>query len=161
MLRMMKIYLIATVALWGYLGAFGNITDWDGTLVAVNSVTSMATFDADTAAWRATSNVAVVWLGALLIMLMKLATAGMCTVGIVRMWRTRNSDAMVFAEAKKAALIGCATAMVMLFGGFIVIAETWFELWRSDVMRGIVLDSAFRYGGMISLVALFVATNND
>ena len=49
----------------------------------------------------------------------------------------------------------------MLFTGFIVIAESWFELWRSDVMRGPVLDSAFRYGGMIALIAVFVAVKEE
>ncbi|MFT6056479.1 MAG: hypothetical protein ACJAS2_000754 [Pseudohongiellaceae bacterium] len=28
----------------------------------------------------------------------------------------------------------------MLFGGFIVIAEGWFELWRSEFLRGPSLD---------------------
>nr|MDA3933179.1 DUF2165 family protein [Gammaproteobacteria bacterium] len=59
------------------------------------------------------------------------------------------------------ALTGCMIAVIMLFGGFIVIAESWFELWRSDVMRGPVLESAFRYGGMIMLIALFVATKDE
>jgi hypothetical protein len=42
----------------------------------------------------------------------------------------------------------------MLFGGFIVIADSRFELWRSDGMRGPVLDSAYRYLGSILLIAL-------
>lgn len=58
-------------------------------------------------------------------------------------------------------MTGCAIAVTMLLGGFIVIAETWFELWRSDVMRGPVLGSAFRYAGLITLIALFVATRDD
>ncbi|GAC21150.1 DUF2165 family protein [Paraglaciecola arctica] len=44
----------------------------------------------------------------------------------------------------------------MLFGGFIIIAESWFELWRSESMLGPVLQSAFRYGGFIGFIALFV-----
>jgi predicted small integral membrane protein len=72
------------------------------------------------------------------------------------MWQARHADTKQFQMSKQLGLIGCAVALVMLFGGFIVIAETWFELWRSDVMRGPVLDSAFRYAGMIALIALFV-----
>jgi len=48
----------------------------------------------------------------------------------------------------------------MLFGGFIVIAESWFELWRSETM-GVVLSAALRYGSMIVLIAIFVATPDD
>lgn len=50
---------------------------------------------------------------------------------------------------------------VALFGGFVVIAESWFELWRSEAMRGPVLESAFRYCGLIALIAVFVATNDN
>jgi predicted small integral membrane protein len=49
----------------------------------------------------------------------------------------------------------------MLFGGFIVVAEGWFELWRSAAMRAEVLDAAFRYGGMIALIGLLVATGDE
>lgn len=160
MLRTAKIFLVLLVALWGFLGALGNISDWNGTVASVGAVTSMATFD-DGPVWRATSSQVVNWSGALFIMLSKLAAGVMCVIGALSMWRSRASDAVVFNAAKKFALTGCAIAVVMLFGGFIVIAETWFELWRSDVMRGPVLDSAFRYGGLITLIALFVATRDD
>ena len=49
----------------------------------------------------------------------------------------------------------------MLFSGWIVIAETWFELWRSEVMREAALDAAFRYCGMIGLIALFVGMHDE
>ena len=57
-------------------------------------------------------------------------------------------------------LIGCGNALLMLFLGFIVIGETWFELWRSDELRTAALETAFRYGGMITLVALFIGTQD-
>ncbi len=156
MLRTLKILMVVTVALWGYVGAFQNVIDWGGTIGAVGAATSMATFDGGAESWQATSNPVVVWMGALFIWFSKLTAAALCTVGATRMWRARASDAATFASAKDAALAGCAVAVIMLFGGFIVIGESWFELWRSDALRGPVLDSAFRYGGMITLIALFV-----
>lgn len=161
MLRIAKTILVATVALWGFVGAFQNVADWDGTLAAVTLATSMATFDGGAASWQATSSPAVIWVGALFIMLSKVAAGVMCTIGALNMWRARGSDAGTFVAAKRSALTGCAIAVVMLFGGFIVIAESWFELWRSDAMRGPVLESAFRYGGMITLIALFVAAKEN
>ena len=156
MLRTTKICLVLTVALWGLLGAFHNVTDWSGTTGAVGAVTSMVTFDGGAGSWQATSNPVVIWIGALVIALSKLASGVLCAIGAMGMWRARNADAVAFRAAKGVALAGCAIAMIMLFGGFVVIAESWFELWRSEVMRGPVLDSAFRYGGMIMLIALFV-----
>ncbi len=161
MLRITKIVLILTVVLWGSVGALQNIIDWSGTTGAVASATSMVTFDGGAESWQATSSPIVIWIGALFILLSKVATAVLCLIGAGRMWKAQGSDAATFAKAKEIALAGCAIAVIMLFGGFIVIAESWFELWRSDVMRGPVLASVFRYGGMIALIAIFVGAGDD
>ena len=55
------------------------------------------------------------------------------------MWQSRNASVADFSSAKRIALAGCGIAVIMLFGGFIVIAESWFELWRSEAMA--FLDS--------------------
>ena len=55
-------------------------------------------------------------------------------------------------------MAGCGIFAIMLFGGFTVLAEAWFELWRSDAMRGPVLDTAYRYLGSILLIELFVGS---
>ena len=161
MLAKTKTLLIVTIALWGFIGAYQNIANWDGTIGAVQSATSMTTFEDGASSSHATSNPVIVWMGALFIVLSKLATATLCAIGAVRMWQAQANDMAAFASAKEIALTGCAIAMIMLFGGFIVVAESWFELWRSDSMRGPVLDSAFRYGGMIALIGLFVATKDE
>ena len=161
MLRTTKMFLVLVVALWGFTGAFHNIVDWGGTMGAVGAAVSMATFEGGAESWQAMSSPIVIWLGALFIMLSKLTAAVLCTMGATRMWRVRGADGGSFNSAKQYALAGCSVAMIMLFGGFVVIAETWFELWRSDVMRGPVLDSAFRYAGMIMLTALFVGMKDD
>ena len=66
-----------------------------------------------------------------------------------------------FSAAKELALVGCAIVLFMLFGGFIVVAETWFEMWRSEALRSASLESAFRYSGMITLIALFVGMRDE
>jgi len=161
MLRVTKILLIACVALWCLLGAFGNVTDWAGTMGAVGAAASMSTFEGGAESWRATSSPVVIWMGALMIMLTKLAAGILCSVGTFRMWQARAADAAVFAVAKTPALAGCGVAMLLLFGGFIVIGETWFEMWRSDLLRDLSLQSAFRYGGMVTLIALYVGCLED
>jgi predicted small integral membrane protein len=72
-----------------------------------------------------------------------------------------SHDAAAFQKAKAIALTGCAVAMFMLFAGWIVIAETWFEAWRSDLLREQALQSAFRYCGMIGVIALFVGMQDE
>ncbi len=159
MFRQVKIALVFSVALWGLVGALHNVYDWDGTLGAVTAATSMSTFEGGAEKWQATSNTVVVWAGALFIFSAKLISCLFCAWGGSKMWQNR-SDGAAFKQAKQLALSGCGIAIMMLFLGFVVVAESWFELWRSEVMRGPVLDSAFRYAGMIGLVALLVATED-
>ena len=161
MLRFMKILLVLGVALWCLLGALGNLTDWSGTTSAVKTVISMATFEDGAAHWRATSNPVVITMGALFIMLYKTVAGLLCLEGARRMWGARANGAADFAKAKTFALTGCAVAVFMLFVGFSAIAETWFELWRSEAMREPVLASAFRYAGMVSLIAIFVGMHDE
>ena len=160
MIRIVKIGLIVTVVLWGLFGALGNILNWDETLGSVAAVSSMGTFEGGAESWQATSSPLVIWLGALFIMLSKLSAGILCAVGAGRMWQSRNAGAVDFAAAKRIALAGCGIAVIMLFGGFIVIAESWFELWRSEAL-GAVLTAAVRYASMIALIAIFVAMPDD
>ncbi|NNC37939.1 MAG: DUF2165 family protein [Hyphomonadaceae bacterium] len=159
--RIVKILLILSVAMWGTLGAFGNFDDWEGTKGAVEATTSMVTFEESLAHWRATSNTVIIMIGAVLIPFLKLLTAALCFLGAWKMWGARKADAAVFHRASYWALTGCGVAMFMLFAGWIVIAETWFELWRSDVLRDASLQAAFRYCGMIGVIALFVGMRED
>lgn len=159
LLRSVKILLVLAVALWGIVGALLNVLHWDGTLASVTSATSMSTFEGGAEAWQATSNPMLMWLGAIFIAGSKFAAAALCLLGAGRMFAARAADAEAFTAAKELALAGCGIAVFMLFAGFIVVAESWFEMWRSEVLRAISLDSAFRYGGMIALIAIFVAQN--
>ena len=161
MLRMLKILLVLTVAAWALLGGSMNILHWQETTGSVAAVTTMATFEGGADSWRATSNPVLILLGSLFITLSKLTGGVLCVLGALKMARARSGDAASFAAAKQLALAGCAVIVFMLFGGFVVIAEGWFDLWRSDVMRGPVLDSAFRYAAIIALIAIFVADKND
>lgn len=161
MIRNAKIALVVTVALWGLVGALFNLIHWGETTGTVGAVTSMSTVEGGTESWQAITIPAIDWLGALFIMLSKVAAGALCSIGAWRMWQARSGDAASFAAAKEIALAGCAVAVIMLFGGFIVIAESWFELWRSQTFGGEVLGAAFRYAGMIALIAIFVGMRDD
>ncbi|MCB2114251.1 MAG: DUF2165 family protein [Parvularculaceae bacterium] len=161
MLRVIKIILVLSVAAWAFAGAFGNVMDWEGTTGAVAAATSMSTFEGGAESWRATSNPAVIRAGAFYIVVLKMAAGVFSALGAIRMVAARKADAATFQKAKSLALAGCGVAMFMLFTGWIVIAETWFEMWRSDVMRDVALNSAFRYCGMIGVMALFIGMTDD
>ncbi len=161
MLRTTKVFLILSVALWAFAAALQNIVNWDDTILGVSVATTMSTFEGGAESWQATSNPIVIWTGAFFIILAKIATGVLCVIGAHNMWHARHSDSTTFSVAKELALVGCAIALFMLFAGFIVVAETWFEMWRSEEMRSAALETAFRYAGMITLIALFVGMRDE
>ncbi len=161
MLRIVKMLLILSVAAWAILGALGNVVDWAGTTGAVEAATTMSTFDPAPTSGRSTANPAVILLGSIFIVSLKVVTGVLCSIGVWRMWRARKAETVEFAQSKTYALTGCGVGIFMLFAGWIVIAETWYELWRSPTMLEPVLGSAFRYAGMIGIIALFVGAREE
>jgi predicted small integral membrane protein len=159
MLRIVKIVLAATVAAFGFICGIFDLTHWHTTVETVGVVTSMTGWSGGAASWQAVRSAPLSWFGAAWIIAGDLTAAALCAASVARMWSARNAAVTEFAAAKKLALAGCGVLAIMLFGGFNVLAETWFELYRSDAMRGPVLDTAFRYLGSILLIALFIANN--
>jgi predicted small integral membrane protein len=80
MLRFIKVLLVLTVAGFGFLGALGNVADWNGTLGAITAATSMSTFDGGAESWRATTSPLLIGIAAVMIPLMK------CTSGVLCAW---------------------------------------------------------------------------
>ncbi len=158
MLRIVKIVLVAAVAIFGLLSGIFDLINWRSTVQYVGMVTSMTSWQGGAASWKALGSAPLSWLGALWIIGGDLAAAVLCGASVARMWRARTAGDGEFSSAKKLALAGCGVLAIMLFGGFNVLAEIWFELWRSDAMRGPVLDTVDRYLGSILLIALFVAS---
>ena len=161
MIRMAKIGLIVVAALWGFVGALGNILDWNQALGSVAAVTSMATFEGGSESWQAMTSPVLSWLGALFIVSGKLGTGVLCMIGARQMWQSRDGDAANFTLAKQYALTGCAVGAIMLFGGFLVIGESWFELWRTEGPIRMALTDAFRYAGLLMLIAIFVGQRDE
>jgi len=157
MLRIVKIVLTATVATFGFLSGIFDLIHWSNTVGAVGMVTSMTSWQGGASSWQAVGSAPLNWLGAVWIIAGDLAAAVLCAASVARMWSARNATGAEFAAAKKLALAGCGILAIMLFGGFIVLAEAWFELYRSDALRGPVLDTAYRYLGSVLLIALFIA----
>lgn len=158
MIRPLKIVLVAIVAFWGLIGAMGNFASLDMSYQYVEIVTSMSGMLADDAPappWRTTSPI-VVWAGVLLIVLGKLGAFAFCSAGAYMMFRARKADQRAFAAAKKWAITGCGVAVIMLFGGFTVVGETMYLMWAFPDGEHSA-TGAFRYGGFIALIMIFVA----
>ena len=161
MYRLVKVGLMATAAWWAIGSGLYNVTNWAESLTYIEAVTTMSMFEGGSDSWRATSSPIIVWAGLLFIFGAKVAAAIMCSVGTWRMWKAREADRTAFVEARQIGLAGCGIAVIMLFGGFIGIAENFFELWRSADIGGSVLGGAYRYGGVMALIGILVGATDD
>ncbi|WP_340587981.1 DUF2165 family protein [Erythrobacter alti] len=161
MYRIIKILLALSIAAWALFGALGNVLDWSGTTGAVTATASMSTFEGGADNWRAITNPAVITVVAIMIPALKFTAGVFCMLGAWRMWNARKADQAAFQQAKQAALAGAGIAVILLFVGWIVFAETWFELWRSEPWREAALQSAFRYAGLIALMSLMIGARDD
>lgn len=161
MIRLIKIKLVFLVAFWGLMGVLGNLAHLGLTYDNVQQVTSMTHMvEAGGAPPWANSNPVVIWLGVLLIVAGKAGALLFGTVGGIAMLRARTASAEAFQVAKKWAIVGCGAAVLMLFGGFTVIGETVFLMFFDPELEH-AAQAAFRYGGFIALIMIFLAQRDE
>lgn len=158
MIRSLKILLAGIVAYWGLIGVMGNLLSLDITYEYVEMVTSFTGIapkeGAEFPPWQ-TSNPIIVSLGVLLIVSGKLGAFIFCSLGVYKMIKAHKASAEVFAQAKQFAVFGCGLAIVMLFGGFIVIGETMYLMWANPDGASSA-QAAWRYGGFMALIMIFI-----
>lgn len=154
MIRILKIVLILFVAIWGIVGAWGNVTSAAGGIAQVAQVLSMeGTFNPNS--WRAVESTPLVWLAWSVIPIGKLVAGVLCAIGAWQLWGARRATAAQFNGSKTLAVLGCGVAVAMLYGAFMVIANIYFQLWQveTDVTT---LPRAFRHMAPIAFIMLFV-----
>jgi predicted small integral membrane protein len=71
------------------------------------------------------------------------------------LWRTRHEDASAFNSAKTFAILGAGMAMVVWFGGFVVMGGALFQMWQTQIGTG-SFNGAFIYASTSALVLLFL-----
>lgn len=154
LIRLCKTALVATVALFFLLVAFGNLTDYGSNLAFVQHVLAMDTiFPDSTLTWRAVTAGWAQSLAYWLIIAWELATGLVLAWAAWRLYQARGV-ARRFNAARPLAVLGL-TLGVLLYGlGFIVIGGEWFAMWQSPTWNG--QDSAARFLVLIGLVLLVV-----
>ena len=75
------------------------------------------------------------------------------------MWSSRALESAHFNKAKEFAIAGCGIAIAMLFGGFFVVGEVYFDLWMTP-LGDVALPNAFRMIGCIGVIALIVGQSD-
>jgi predicted small integral membrane protein len=155
-IRAAKTVMVAAVALFATLVAFGNLTDYGTNFVFVQHVLSMDTIFAGSAiGYRAITSPALHHAAYALIIAAEAATAVLCWIGAYALMRRIHADAAAFNRAKTFAVLGLTLGFLLWQVGFMTVGGEWFGMWQSTQWNGV--PSAFRFVMVILGVLIFVA----
>jgi predicted small integral membrane protein len=155
-IRAAKAALVAAVALFASLTAFGNLTDYNTNFVFVEHVMSMDTiFPFSTIHYRAITSPALHHAAYALIIAAEAATAVLCWIGAAALAIRLRAEAAAFERAKAFAVLGLTLGFLVWQVGFMSIGGEWFGMWQSQQWNGV--PSAFRFLMTIIAVLIFVA----
>jgi len=158
-MRLSKVALVAAIALWLALVAFGNLTDYGSNLAFVQHVLAMDSIFPDAAIhYRAIHAPLLQHAAYVLIIAAEALAAVLCGVGAWRMWRARRTPAATFQRAMRPAVAGLTLGVLLWLGGFMAIGGEWFGMWMSTQWNG--LASAFRFV-VVLLAALLYLGQRD
>ena len=155
-IRLLKIVLVVFVGLQGWFYVAGNLANWEAGHAAVGYVLSMQGHEVyGTHIVPPVTHPALVTLAFLAIIAGEFLVGALSLAGAWQLWRARRADAAAFNEAKRFAILGAGMAVVVWFGGFIVIGGALFQMWETEVGSG-SFEGAFIYAASSALVLLFV-----
>ncbi len=159
-IRYSKLLLVAAMAFYVSLVAFGNITDYGSNLAFVQHVLAMDTvFPESAITYRAIEAPAAQHAAYLLIIALETLTGTICWLGAWRMLQNIRAPADRFNRSKNTAVIGLTLGFLLWQAGFMAIGGEWFGMWMSTQWNG--LESAFRFSTTLILVLIFLTRQDD
>lgn len=159
-IRLAKVAMVAGLALYALLVAFGNITDYGSNFAFVQHVLSMdTTFPGNRLMYRAVTSPVLQQAGYAAIIAGEGLTGLVLAYAAWRLWRLRRANAADFVAGKVPVALGAAMAFLVWFVGFLVIGGEWFAMWQSPAWNG--QESAFRFVACFLLVTVFVMQKEE
>jgi predicted small integral membrane protein len=159
-MRLSKTVLVATIALWLALVAFGNITDYGSNLVFVQHVLAMDSIFPDAGIqYRAIHSPLLQQVAYVLIIATETSAAVLCGCGAWRLWCARRDDVTTFRRAGQLAVAGLMLGLLLWLGGFMAIGGEWFGMWMSTQWNG--LASAFRFVVVLLAALIHLCQRDD
>ena len=154
--RLAKTALVAAMAFYASLVAFGNITDYGTNYAFVEHVLKMDTIFPDATIHYRAINEPWMWTaGYLLIIVAETATVVLCWIGAVAMLRRLRDGATAFNHSKAWAIGGLAFGFLVWQVAFMSVGGEWFGMWQSQTWNG--LSSAARIFMTFIAVLIYVS----
>ncbi len=155
-IRAAKVALVAAIALFASLVAFGNLSVYNTNFAFVQHVISMDTiFPSSAIAYRAIASPALHHAAYAVIIAAETTTAILCWIGAVIMLHYIRASSVVFNRAKIFAVVGLTLGFLLWQVGFVSIGGEWFGMWQSQQWNGV--PSSFRILITIAVVLIFIA----
>ena len=160
-IRYLKIILVLFVGLQAWFYVAGNIANWDAGLAVIGYVLGMEGHEYyPVHIVPALTSPTVHVIAFLIILTGEFLVGALSLKGALNLWKARRAEAESFNGAKRFAIAGCAMAMVVWFGGFIVLGGALFQMWQTEIGDG-SLDGSFVYAVTAGLILLFVDRPDD
>ncbi len=153
--RVAKLVMTGSLAVFGLLVAFNNITDYGSNFMFVRHVLAMdTTFPGNALTWRAIG-AHWVWHGFYVLIITGEALTGVLfALATWDMLRALKSDDAGFRRAKRFVPPGTALGFLIWFLGFSVVGGEWFVMWQSQLWNG--QQPAFRFFMTMLGVCIYV-----
>ena len=154
-LRFSKIVMCLCLAVFAFLVAFGNVTDYGSNFAFVQHVLSMdTTFPGNALMYRSITNPSLWTAGYWLIILGEALTCLLYLIAAWNLWQARKASGQAFNDAKKFAVIAATMGFLIWYFGFMVVGGEWFAMWQSSTWNG--QQKAFMFYMTMLTVLIFV-----
>ncbi len=148
--------MVVFIGLQGWLYVAGNLANWSSGFEAITYVLGMEEHEVySNHIFPPITSPALVTTVFLAIIFGEFLVGALSLKGAWDLWRVRNGNADAFNSAKTFAVLGAGMALVVWFGGFVVIGGALFQMWQTQLGTG-SFNSAFIYGATSGIVQLFV-----
>ena len=160
-IRYLKIVLVVLVGVQGLLYVAGNIANWSVGIQTVRYVLGMEGHEVyGNHIFPTVTHPALITIAFIIILAGEFLVGALCLIGAWHLWRMREESAGLFNSAKTYAILGAGTAMVVWFGGFIVIGGSLFQMWQTQIGAG-SFDDSFVFAVIGGLVLIIVSRPDD
>ena len=151
--RLCKTALVAAVAFFFTLVAYGNLADYGSNWQLVQHVLSMdTTFPDSTLRWRAITDPSLQRLAYLLIIATEIVVALILWFGTLRL--LANLSRPDFSAATTTAVGGLTLGFLLYSVGFVSVGGEWFAMLQSEIWNG--QQKAFEFLTMIGVVLVIL-----
>ncbi len=159
-IRYFKIDFVILISLLCLFYAGQNVANLDACYQAFAYVMSYAEHQAyPDSFFPAIQSPALIWLTLVLVVGLEFTAGLLAAKGAWDLWSARKSPAASFNAAKKYALLGCCTGIIVWLGLFTVFGGALFQMWQTAAGAS-SLEGAFQFFMACGLV-FFIVNSPD